>query len=73
VKGTNIDCSHPDDGKRRYAVSWQPATVCKACFDAAAAATRVPSRHVGAIETVFVHGTGLIARKPALDAYDQAL
>jgi hypothetical protein len=53
-------------------VSWQAATVCKACFDAAAAATRVPSRHVGAIESVFVHGTGPVARKPALDAYDHA-
>jgi hypothetical protein len=72
VKGTNIDCSHPEDGKRRYTVSWQAATVCKACFDAAAAATRVTSRHVGTIESVFVHGTEHVAPKPALDAYDHA-
>lgn len=72
MKGINIDCSHPEDGQRRYTVSWQAATVCKACLDVAAAATRVPSRHVGAIELMFVHGTGSIARKPALDAYDHA-
>jgi len=72
VNRTNIDCSHPEDGKRRYTVSWQAATVCKACFDAAAAATRLPTRHVGAIECVFVHGTGQVARKPTLDAYDHA-
>jgi hypothetical protein len=72
VKGTNIDCSHPEDGQRHYTVSWQATAVCKACFNAAAAATRVPSRHVGAIESMFVHGSGPIARKPALDAYDDA-
>lgn len=70
VNGTNIECCHPTDGQRRYMMSWQAATVCKACLDAAVAATRVSSRHVGTIESMAVHGNGRVAPKPALDAYD---